>query len=104
MLEVVTFVRWCGPVEPFADAGRFDEPEGLNSGPELRGLRHTEQAKEVFEMAASLLIEEEAGAYTGWIRHPHNGYYAGDFSQASRSGFVLRGSCAERRDIPRAWQ
>ena len=29
--EVVTLVRWCGPVEPFADAGRFDEPGGGGS-------------------------------------------------------------------------
>jgi hypothetical protein len=30
-------------------------------------------------MARQLAIEEEAGTSTGW-RHPHNGYYAGDFS------------------------
>jgi hypothetical protein len=30
-------------------------------------------------MAASLIIEEESGTWTGSI-HPHNGYYAGDFS------------------------
>ena len=30
-------------------------------------------------MAASLGIEEESGVSTGWV-HPHNGYYAGDFS------------------------
>ncbi len=30
------------------------------------------------DMAASLIIEEESGTWTGWI-HPHNGYYAGDF-------------------------
>ena len=29
-------------------------------------------------MAASLLIEEESGTTQG--HHPHNGYYAGDFS------------------------
>ena len=34
-------------------------------------------------MARALVIEEESGTYTG-RRHPHNGYYAGDFS-ASRS-------------------
>ena len=34
-------------------------------------------------MAASLIIEEESGAWTGWI-HPHNGYYAGDFSDVPR--------------------
>jgi len=25
------------------------------------------------------IIEEESGTTTGWV-HPHNGYYAGDFS------------------------
>jgi hypothetical protein len=30
-------------------------------------------------MAASLNFEEEHGTYTGTL-HPHNGYYAGDFS------------------------
>jgi hypothetical protein len=30
-------------------------------------------------MTTSLLIEEESGTSTGWS-HPHNGYYAGDFS------------------------
>jgi hypothetical protein len=34
---------------------------------------------EVDDMAASLIIEEESGTWTGWI-HPHDGYYAGDFS------------------------
>ena len=28
VLDVVTFVRWRGPVESFPDAGRFDEPRG----------------------------------------------------------------------------
>ena len=30
----------------------------------------------------TLLIEEETGTYTARFRHPHNGYYAGDFSEA----------------------
>ena len=30
-------------------------------------------------MAGSLVIEEESGIYSG-RSHPHNGYYAGDFS------------------------
>ena len=56
-------------------------------------------------MAASLFIEEESGTYTGRIRHSHNGYYAGDFSQTPRSGSaLLRVSDTERRDAPRAWQ
>jgi hypothetical protein len=34
----------------------------------------------VDDMAASLNIEEESGTYRPRARHPHNGYYAGDFS------------------------
>ncbi len=30
-------------------------------------------------MAASLIIEEEHGVYTGFV-HAHNGYYAGSFT------------------------
>lgn len=33
-------------------------------------------------MAASRFIEEESGTYTRRFRRRHNGYYAGDFSQA----------------------
>jgi hypothetical protein len=32
-------------------------------------------------MSASLIIEQESGTWTGSI-HPHNGYYAGDFSDS----------------------
>jgi hypothetical protein len=32
-------------------------------------------------MAASLIIEEERGVYTGFV-HAHNGYYAGSFTVA----------------------
>lgn len=32
-------------------------------------------------MASSLIIEQESGTWYGRI-HPHNGYYAGDFSFA----------------------
>ena len=35
------------------------------------------------DMAASLFIEEGSGTFTG--PHPHNGYYAGDFSAAERN-------------------
>ena len=34
-------------------------------------------------MAASLLIESESGTWTG-TTNTHNGYYAGDFSEAPR--------------------
>ena len=53
-------------------------------------------------MAASRLIEEESGTYTGRIRHRHNGYYAGDFSQRPRFGSELRVSYAGRREVSRA--
>jgi hypothetical protein len=43
-------------------------------------------------MAASLFIEEESGTYTARSRHPHNGYYAGDFSRTPWSGSELRPS------------
>jgi hypothetical protein len=35
-------------------------------------------------MATSLVIEEESGTCTGYV-HPHNGYYAGDFSLRTAS-------------------
>ena len=55
-------------------------------------------------MAASMSIEEESGTYTARFQHPHNGYYAGDFAQISRSGSELRTSYVEDRDLPRACQ
>ena len=51
-----------------------------------RGLylvRATRQREEVDEMAASMFFEEESGTTQAWI-HPHNGYYAGDFSTRSQ--------------------
>jgi len=85
-----------------ASARPHAESEALNSGLEPPRSTPQKQAKEVFEMAASLLIEEESGTYTGRIRHRHNGYYAGDFSQRSRFGSELRVSHTERRDVRRA--
>ena len=32
-------------------------------------------------MASSRIIEEESGTYYARPSHPHNGYYAGDFSR-----------------------
>jgi hypothetical protein len=37
------------------------------------------QKQEVKTMAASIWVEEESGTYSGRV-HPHNGYYATDFS------------------------
>ena len=53
-------------------------------------------------MAASLLIEQESGTYIGRIRHSHDGYFAGDFSQTSQRASELRVSYTQRRDVPRA--
>jgi hypothetical protein len=80
------------------------ESEGTNSGPEPPEPARQIQAKEVFEMAASLSIEEESGTYTARFSHPHNGYYAGDFSQPSQAGSELRTSYTECRDLPRLGQ
>jgi len=47
-------------------------------------------------MAASIVIEEESGTFTGRV-HPHNGYYAGDFGtqprEAPNAGFQPEPSC-----------
>ena len=48
-------------------------------------------------MARALVIEEESGTYTG-RRHPHNGYYAGDFS-VSRSATVEAALSASSRHL-----
>jgi hypothetical protein len=40
----------------------------------------SDHPKEVDDMASSRIIEEESGTYYARPRHPHNGYYAGDFS------------------------
>ena len=36
-------------------------------------------------MAATIFIEQESGTSRGWV-HPHNGYYAGDFSAPRTTG------------------
>ena len=42
-------------------------------------------------MAASIIIEQESGTDTGRI-HPHNGYYAGDFSTPRAARRTAAGS------------
>jgi hypothetical protein len=34
-------------------------------------------------MAATRIVEEERGTFTGTPRNPHQGYYAGDFTTRS---------------------
>ena len=36
-------------------------------------------------MAATIPVEVETGTYSGRV-HPHNGYYAGDFSSSRAMG------------------
>ena len=48
-------------------------------------------------MARALVIEEESGTYTGRM-HPHNGYYAGDFS-APRSAILETAQSASSRHL-----
>ena len=43
-------------------------------------------------MAATFTIEEEKGTYVGSPCHPHNGYYAGDFSGRPFPGGASRQS------------
>jgi hypothetical protein len=61
-------------------------------------------------MAASLYVEEESGSYTARFQHPHNGYYAGDFSQtspvSSMVSFALPGQVVHRHALalPTGWE
>ena len=63
------------------------KPGAKHSTQEQNRLRTTStptRPKEVDVMAASIFIEQESGTIRSW-RHPHNGYYAGDFSMARNS-------------------
>jgi hypothetical protein len=56
-------------------------------------------------MAASRIIEQESGTYTG-RRHPHNGYYAGDFSDRTyetRTIAALQARSANGPDAHGSW-
>lgn len=50
-------------------------------------------------MAASLIIEEESGTCTGWV-HPHNGYYAGDFSDVLMATWSELTATMKLRRVP----
>ena len=53
-------------------------------------------------MAASRIIEEETG--TSGLRHKHNGYYAGDFSDAPYRPLVpVSGSKPTRLTVRAEW-
>ena len=55
-------------------------------------------------MAASIIIEEESGTWSG-LRHKHNGYYAGDFSDAPFRPLVpVSGSNPTRLTVRADWQ
>ena len=40
-------------------------------------------------MAASMVVEEDSGTCAGWL-HPHNGYYAGDFSSTQHAAHSVQ--------------
>jgi hypothetical protein len=48
-------------------------------------------------MAATIPVEVETGTYSGRV-HPHNGYYAGDFS-SSRTARSSQGSDSPARSF-----
>ena len=48
-------------------------------------------------MAATIPVEVETGTYSGRV-HPHNGYYAGDFS-SSRTGRSAQASDSPARSF-----
>lgn len=58
---------------------------------------HRQRNREVNIVAASIWVEEESGTYSGRV-HPHNGYYATDFSslrhEVPGSGAYASGSDA----------
>ena len=49
-------------------------------------------------MAATRIVEEERGTFTGTPRNPHQGYYAGDFTNrpTTYDGFARALRYAER--------
>ena len=50
-------------------------------------------------MAATIPVETESGTYSGRV-HPHNGYYAGDFSSQRTKGRGAR--TGETSGVPSA--
>ncbi|GEP35410.1 hypothetical protein NSZ01_31780 [Nocardioides szechwanensis] len=62
------------------------------------GTQTRTDPEDVNEMAASIFIEQESGNHTR-RRHPHNGYYAGDFS-APRT--ARRTAAADSLSVPLA--
>lgn len=54
-------------------------------------------------MAATRIVEEERGTFTGTPRSPHQGYYAGDFSRypSAFDGFALAQKYSERSSTGR---
>lgn len=50
-------------------------------------------------MAATRIVEEERGTFTGSPRSPHQGYYAGDFSGRPFAGFAGGSRYAEPSSV-----
>ena len=52
-------------------------------------------------MAATIPVETESGTYSGQV-HPHNGYYAGDFSSRRAGRNAQASDAADRWSHPSA--
>jgi hypothetical protein len=74
---------------PAADESRIRE-RSVSAGTEATLEGKDKPQQEVSTMAATIFTEVETGTCSGRV-HPHNGYYAGDFSTS-------------RRDVPDAGQ
>jgi hypothetical protein len=59
------------------ESSRFERSVSAANEPALEGKEKPNQ--EVSTMAATIFAEVESGTCSGRV-HPHNGYYAGDFS------------------------
>lgn len=55
------------------------DPDGLYQQSTERLSKVKDPHQEVSSMAATIIVEMESGTCSGRV-HPHNGYYAGDFS------------------------
>jgi hypothetical protein len=89
MIQCMDRPRNAQEISRPADEDGIDGLSVLASGQQTTS-QETNQLREVNTMAASIFVEQETGTYSGRV-HPHNGYYAGDFS-------------APRQDAAPAWR
>ena len=63
------------------DSAEQEHGSSIKASATVEAKPRLPDSKDVDKMAASIDIEHESGTYTGRV-HPHNGYYAGDFSSS----------------------